>query len=52
SAGVHVLSPGQKVTIYQPKVAAAPVQQAQTAINPIATSAATGAPAPAATPAK
>ena len=36
SAGVHVLSPGQKVTIYQSKAAAAPVPLAQTAINPVA----------------
>ncbi len=47
SAGVHVLSPGQKVTIYQPKVALAPVPPAQTAINPIATAAAASAAAPA-----
>jgi RND family efflux transporter MFP subunit len=40
SAGVHVLSPGQKVTIYQSKVALAPAPPAQTAINPIATAAA------------
>ncbi|MDO9360801.1 MAG: efflux RND transporter periplasmic adaptor subunit [Polaromonas sp.] len=40
SAGVHVLSPGQKVTIYQPKVAVAPAMPDQTAINPVATSAA------------
>ena len=33
SAGVHVLSPGQKVSIYQAKVAEAPVNPAQTAIN-------------------
>ncbi|WP_372826789.1 efflux RND transporter periplasmic adaptor subunit [Polaromonas sp.] len=46
SAGVHVLSPGQKVTIYQPKVALAPVPPAQTAINPIATAAAASAAAP------
>ncbi|MDW5443140.1 efflux RND transporter periplasmic adaptor subunit [Polaromonas sp. SM01] len=37
SAGVHVLSPGQKVTIYKPKVALAPVPPAQTAINSVAT---------------
>ena len=37
SAGVHVLSPGQKVTIYQQKVAAATTSPAQTAINSIAT---------------
>ena len=34
SAGVHVLSPGQKVTIYQQKVALTPETPAQTAINP------------------
>lgn len=33
SAGVHVLSAGQKVTIYQEKVALAPETRAQTAIN-------------------
>ncbi len=52
SAGVHVLSPGQKVTIYQPKVAVAPVQTAQTAINPIASTAPAAAATPAAAPAK
>ena len=31
ATGVHVLSQGQKVTIYQPKVAQAPVNKAQTA---------------------
>jgi multidrug efflux system membrane fusion protein len=40
SAGVHVLSPGQKVTIYQEKVALAPAGPAQTAINPGASDAA------------
>jgi membrane fusion protein, multidrug efflux system len=40
SAGVHVLSPGQKVTIYQQKVAVATAPPAQTAINPIAPAAA------------
>ncbi|HQS00260.1 MULTISPECIES: efflux RND transporter periplasmic adaptor subunit [unclassified Polaromonas] len=40
SAGVHVLSPGQKVTIYQPKVAAALSPPAQIAINPVASAAA------------
>lgn len=40
SAGVHVLSPGQKVTIYQSKVAVAPAPPAQTAINPVASAAA------------
>ena len=34
SAGVHVLSPGQKVSIYQEKVAVAQDSRAQTAINP------------------
>ena len=34
SAGVHVLSPGQKVTIYQPKVTVAPATPSQTAVNP------------------
>ena len=34
SAGVHVLSPGQKVTVYQEKVAVAQQNRAQTAINP------------------
>ncbi|MDO8440119.1 MAG: efflux RND transporter periplasmic adaptor subunit [Polaromonas sp.] len=33
SAGVHVLSPGQKVTIYQQKVAVAPINPTQTAIH-------------------
>jgi len=33
NAGVHVLSAGQKVTIYQEKVAVAPETRAQTAIN-------------------
>ena len=33
SAGVHVLSAGQKVTIYQEKVLVAPANPAQTAIN-------------------
>ena len=36
SAGVHVLSPGQKVTIYKPKVAVAPVPPAQTAMDSVA----------------
>jgi RND family efflux transporter MFP subunit len=38
-AGVHVLSPGQKVTIYKEKVAAAPVQPAQAAPESVAASA-------------
>ena len=33
SAGVHVLSPGQKVSIYQEKVTDAPVNTGQNAIN-------------------
>jgi multidrug efflux system membrane fusion protein len=37
SAGVHVLSPGQKVSIYQPSVAVAGASPAQTAINSVAT---------------
>ena len=45
SAGVHVLSPGQKVTIYQEKMAVAQQNPAQTAINSGATD---PAPAPSA----
>jgi len=52
SAGVHVLSPGQKVTIYQQKVAVAPATPSQTAINTVASAAATPAPAAAAPAAK
>ncbi len=37
SAGVHVLSPGQKVTIYKERMAVAPVLPAQAAINSVAT---------------
>ncbi len=48
SAGVHVLSPGQKVTIYQPKVPAAQAPPAQAATDSIASAAATASPAPAA----
>jgi multidrug efflux system membrane fusion protein len=33
ATGVHVLSPGQKVVVYQPKNGPAPVSKAQTAIN-------------------
>lgn len=36
ATGVHVLSPGQKVLIYQQKSAPAPASKAQTAINPVA----------------
>jgi RND family efflux transporter MFP subunit len=39
SAGVHVLTPGQKVTIYKENRALAPVVSAQAAINSIASSA-------------
>jgi RND family efflux transporter MFP subunit len=46
SAGVHVLSPGQKVTIYKEKAAVAPVNTAQPAIQSIAP-AALAVPAPA-----
>jgi len=38
-AGVHVLSPGQKVTLYKENVPVALVSPAQTAINSVATSA-------------
>ena len=40
SAGVHVLSPGQKVTIYQEKVAAVPAPGAQDATKSVAMGAA------------
>jgi membrane fusion protein, multidrug efflux system len=40
SAGVHVLSPGQKVTLYQEKAPPAQTNRAQTAINPGASDAA------------
>lgn len=42
TAGVHVLTPGQKVTIYKPNSHQALTSQAQTAINGIAPLAATG----------
>jgi RND family efflux transporter MFP subunit len=48
ATGVHVLSPGQKVMVYQPKTAVSPVPKAQTAINSIAVQAAPAAPASAA----
>ena len=38
ATGVHVLSPGQKVLVYQPKVAVAPAGKAQAATNSIAKS--------------
>ena len=44
ATGVHVLSPGQKVTVYQPKTAVAPVNQAPAATDSVAN----GAPQPAA----
>ena len=40
SAGVHVLSPGQKVSIYQEKTAFQQASKAQTAINSVANDAA------------
>ena len=39
-AGVHVLSPGQKVTVYQPKGAVAPVESAPAAMDSVAPAAA------------
>jgi hypothetical protein len=48
ATGVHVLSPGQKVMVYQPKTAVAPVPKAQTAINSVALPAAPAASAAAA----
>jgi multidrug efflux system membrane fusion protein len=44
-AGVHVLSPGQKVTIYKEIQAVAPVDPAQTATNSVAPMAPASAPA-------
>ena len=38
-AGVHVLSPGQKVTVYKDKQASAPANTAQAAMNSVASSA-------------
>ena len=52
SAGVHVLSPGQKVTIYQSKVPVAQASVALSATHSIAAVAAPAAPAPAAPAAK
>ncbi len=40
AAGVHVLSPGQKVSIYEDKMAAAPASPAQAAIKTVAPAAA------------
>ena len=42
SAGVHVLSPGQKVIIYKEKVASTPVNAALSAINKVAFDAGAG----------
>ncbi len=36
ATGVHVLSPGQKVMVYQPKTGVAPVPKAHAAINSVA----------------
>lgn len=43
ATGVHVLAPGQKVTVYQPKVPAAQVDQAQEAMKNAAPAASTPA---------
>ena len=45
ATGVHVLSPGQKVTVYQSKTAPAPVNQAQDAIKNIVNPGVPAAPA-------
>ena len=52
AAGVHVLSPGQKVTVYKEKTTVAPVNAAQAAMQSIATSASTVAAPASATVAK
>ena len=52
SAGVHVLSPGQKVTIYQSKVPVAQASSGSSATDSIAVVAAPAVPAPAAPAAK
>lgn len=44
ATGVHVLSPGQKVTVYQPKNGPAPVAKAQNAPDSVATSSPAAAP--------
>lgn len=51
STGVHVLSPGQKVTVYQPKNSVAPAAKAQTAAGNVALPAAPAASPVAAAPA-
>ena len=48
ATGVHVLSPGQKVTIYQPKVVQTPASKAQTAPDSVVVPAASAPSAPAA----
>ena len=45
TAGVHVLSPGQKVTLYKEKIPPALSSQAQTAISSVAIQASSAAPA-------
>ena len=50
ATGVHVLSPGQKVMVYQQKGGPAPVTKAQTAANSAANTA-VSAPASASAPA-
>ena len=45
ATGVHVLSPDQKVVVYQPKNGPAPASKAQTAINNVAVPALAAAPA-------
>lgn len=51
ATGVHVLSPGQKVTVYQQKVAQAPANKAQTAPESVAIPALAAAPSASAAPA-
>ena len=48
ATGVHVLSPGQKVTIYQPKVVQTPASKAQTAPDSVVMPAVSAPSAPAA----
>lgn len=48
ATGVHVLSPGQKVVVYQAKTATETASKAQAAINTAASPASAAAPAPAA----
>ncbi|PJI98301.1 RND family efflux transporter MFP subunit [Acidovorax sp. 69] len=51
ATGVHVLSPGQKVTVYQQKVVPVAVNKAQTAPESVAAPAASSAPSASAAPA-